>query len=123
MRRCATATSSMSGSTGAMRRMGSTMRAMWRKCTAASWRFSIGISAGRPLQPERGDDWRLGGGLQPAGSGACLHAMLAWTRAALVVALLACGARAVATAEIPLADFARHDRYRDVKISPDGEYL
>lgn len=26
-------------------------------------------------------------------------------------------------AEVPLADFARHERYHDVKISPDGEYL
>lgn len=41
----------------------------------------------------------------------------------LWVTLLACAALPLAAAEIPLADFARHDRYRDVKISPDGEYL
>jgi len=26
-------------------------------------------------------------------------------------------------AEVPLADFARHEQYRDVRISPDGDYL
>ena len=26
-------------------------------------------------------------------------------------------------AEVPIADFARHDQYRSVKISPNGEYL
>jgi dipeptidyl aminopeptidase/acylaminoacyl peptidase len=30
---------------------------------------------------------------------------------------------AAAAAEIPLADFARHAKFRDAKISPDGEYL
>jgi dipeptidyl aminopeptidase/acylaminoacyl peptidase len=48
---------------------------------------------------------------------------LALCRAALALALLACLAPLRAGAEIALADFARHDRYRDVKISPDGEYL
>ena len=42
---------------------------------------------------------------------------------ALATGFLVCFAPALAAAEIPLADFARHDRYRDVKISPDGEYL
>ncbi|HSE11979.1 MAG TPA: S9 family peptidase [Rudaea sp.] len=41
----------------------------------------------------------------------------------MVVSLLICGAAPLAAAEIPLSDFARHDRYRDVKISPDGDYL
>src|SRR5678816_4057670 len=123
MRRCVTATSSMSGSTGATRRMGSTMRAMWRKCTGASWPFSIAISAGRPRRPERIDERRSGEGLRLAGSCARLHAMVVRIHAALAVSLLACVTPALAAAEIPLADFARHDRYRDVKISPDGEYL
>jgi dienelactone hydrolase len=35
--------------------------------------------------------------------------------------LLACSA--CIAAEVPLIDFARHERYHDVKISPNGEYL
>jgi len=62
-------------------------------------------------------------GLRLAKSGAWLHAMPVLTRAALAVWLLACVTQSLAAVEIPLADFARHDRYRDVKISPDGEYL
>src|SRR5690242_5872904 len=30
---------------------------------------------------------------------------------------------AQAFAEAPLADFAKHEQFRDVKISPDGDYL
>jgi dipeptidyl aminopeptidase/acylaminoacyl peptidase len=30
---------------------------------------------------------------------------------------------AAASAEVPLADFAKHEQFRDVKISPDGDYL
>ena len=37
--------------------------------------------------------------------------------------LLLASAQPARAADIPLADFARHDRYRDVKISQDGEYL
>lgn len=44
-----------------------------------------------------------------SGSARCLLAGIALAR--------------IAAADIPLEDFARHDRYRDVKISPDGDYL
>jgi dipeptidyl aminopeptidase/acylaminoacyl peptidase len=30
---------------------------------------------------------------------------------------------AVVAAEVPVADFARHEKFRDAKISPDGKYL
>jgi dipeptidyl aminopeptidase/acylaminoacyl peptidase len=35
--------------------------------------------------------------------------------------LAACSA--ASCAEVPLADFARHEQFRDVKISPEGDYL
>src|ERR1700755_3425402 len=39
-----------------------------------------------------------------------------------VCILLACSASTV-FAETSLQDFARHERYRDVKLSPNGDYL
>ena len=39
---------------------------------------------------------------------------------ALICVLFSC---AISAAELPLADFARHPRYEQVKISPDGDYL
>jgi dipeptidyl aminopeptidase/acylaminoacyl peptidase len=37
--------------------------------------------------------------------------------------VLFASAASVAADEVPLADFARHAQYHDVRISPDGEYL
>ena len=37
--------------------------------------------------------------------------------------LIAASPLAALAAEIPLADFARHSQFRDVKISPEGDYL
>lgn len=37
--------------------------------------------------------------------------------------LLSAGAFATPTGQVPLKDLARHEQYRNVKISPDGEYL
>jgi dienelactone hydrolase len=41
----------------------------------------------------------------------------------LAVLMLCAAAVPAFAGEVPLADFARHPRYDDVKISPDGEYL
>jgi dienelactone hydrolase len=41
-----------------------------------------------------------------------------------IVALLAAGSASIAVADpVPLADFARHEQFRNVKISPNGDYL
>ena len=40
----------------------------------------------------------------------------------LALSLLAF-AFAASAAEIPLEDFARHAQFRDIKISPDGDYI
>jgi hypothetical protein len=37
--------------------------------------------------------------------------------------LLAALALPAAGAEVPLADFARHEQFRDIKISPQGDYV
>lgn len=37
--------------------------------------------------------------------------------------LLAAGSASAQTAQVSLKDLARHEQYRDVKISPDGQYL
>ena len=44
--------------------------------------------------------------------------------AALLQSIVLCGiCSPLVAAEIPIADFTRHDQYRSVKISPNGEYL
>src|SRR5690349_459507 len=43
-------------------------------------------------------------------------------RVVLAIVLLLFGVSASA-AEIPIADFAKHEQFRDVKISPEGDYL
>ena len=44
--------------------------------------------------------------------------------AAFFQSLALCGVcLPLAAAEIPVADFTRHEQYRSVKISPNGEYL
>ena len=44
-------------------------------------------------------------------------------RLALSVLLLAAGMAGPARAEIPVRDFARHAIYKDIKISPNGDYV
>jgi dipeptidyl aminopeptidase/acylaminoacyl peptidase len=41
----------------------------------------------------------------------------------LLYTTVLCTSSVAAAAEVPLADFARHEQYRDVKISPEGDYL
>ncbi|MFI4969340.1 MAG: S9 family peptidase, partial [Lysobacterales bacterium] len=41
----------------------------------------------------------------------------------LVVAFLASTSIASANAAVPLADFARHAQFRDIQISPQGDYV
>jgi dipeptidyl aminopeptidase/acylaminoacyl peptidase len=41
----------------------------------------------------------------------------------LVACFLGFALAVPALAEVPLADFAKHEQFRDVKISPDGDYL
>ncbi|MEO5560967.1 MAG: S9 family peptidase, partial [Dokdonella sp.] len=47
---------------------------------------------------------------------------LRWTPWILTAAV-AGAAMSPAHAEVPLADFARHEQFRNVKISPNGDYL
>src|SRR5438270_7669785 len=44
-------------------------------------------------------------------------------RLALALGCLAATSLQLAAAEVPLADFARHAQYQDVKLSPDGQHL
>ena len=39
------------------------------------------------------------------------------------IALFACAPMIASADDIPLADFARHAQFRDIKISPEGDYL
>ena len=60
----------------------------------------------------------------PIGSPVTIPAGLTMISSKMFLALLAIAAGMPAAAEpIPLMDFARHFRYGDVKISPDGKHL
>lgn len=45
------------------------------------------------------------------------------TQGILLLVMLALGFAAHATEPVPLAEFAKHMQFKEVKISPDGEHL
>src|SRR5512141_276694 len=104
---------------------------MRHRCMKRSWHFSTGKSA-RPGRPARLH--RSAAGVLPAGTDRVTKRSgrsptrvpcrsIARITGLLAGCLLAFTLVPCPADEIPLADFARHAQYEDVKISPDGDHL